>query len=112
MPLSRDNTEDPGVGSSDSDGVTITNSPKPDGQFDFQKFLDQMKTKGADPIAKYLRRWASRFTICNWRMMVSHLSPLIISSFLSNFAKKTFAVNDQIKIIHDFLDVGFLLLCR
>ncbi|KAF8507965.1 hypothetical protein BU17DRAFT_70987 [Hysterangium stoloniferum] len=56
------------------------NSPKQDHQFDFQRFLDQMKTKGADPIAKYLR------------------------SFLSNFAKKTFAVNDQIKIIHDFLD--------
>ncbi|KAF8527325.1 hypothetical protein JB92DRAFT_2698831 [Gautieria morchelliformis] len=66
--------------SSGSDDVIITSSPKPDGQFDFQKFLDQMKTKGADPIAKYLR------------------------SFLSNFAKKTFAVNDQIKIIHDFLD--------
>lgn len=24
--------------------------------FDFQKFLEQMKTKSADPIAKYLRR--------------------------------------------------------
>ncbi|KAF8494247.1 hypothetical protein JB92DRAFT_3147156 [Gautieria morchelliformis] len=65
---------------SGSDGVIITSSPKPDGRFDFQKFLDQMKTKGADPIAKYLR------------------------SLLSNFAKKTFAVNNQINIIHDFLD--------
>ncbi|KAF8586054.1 hypothetical protein K439DRAFT_1387685 [Ramaria rubella] len=64
------------------DAIRINSSPKSgsEGQFDFQKFLDQMKTKGADPIAKYLR------------------------SFLSNFAKKTFAVNDQIKIIHDFLD--------
>ncbi|CAA7269224.1 unnamed protein product [Cyclocybe aegerita] len=55
--------------------------PKPalDGGFDFQKFLDQMKTKSAEPVSKYLR------------------------SFLSNFAKRTFTVNDQIKIINDFL---------
>ncbi|KAI8985546.1 hypothetical protein BD414DRAFT_488409 [Trametes punicea] len=47
--------------------------------FDFQKFLDQMKMKGAEPVAKYLR------------------------SFLSNFAKRTFTVNDQVKLINDFL---------
>ncbi|TFK48565.1 hypothetical protein OE88DRAFT_1634651 [Heliocybe sulcata] len=50
-----------------------------DPPFDFQKFLDQMKMKGAEPVAKYLR------------------------SFLSNFAKRTFTVNDQVKIIQDFL---------
>ncbi|PIL24759.1 hypothetical protein GSI_12645 [Ganoderma sinense ZZ0214-1] len=49
-------------------------------QFDFQKFLDQMKMKGAEPVAKYLR------------------------SFLSNFAKRTFTVNDQVKLINDFLN--------
>ncbi|GBE89536.1 hypothetical protein SCP_1601980 [Sparassis crispa] len=48
--------------------------------FDFQNFLDQMKLKGAEPVAKYLR------------------------SFLSNFAKRTFTVNDQIKLINDFLN--------
>ncbi|EIW58590.1 guanine nucleotide exchange factor VPS9 [Trametes versicolor FP-101664 SS1] len=48
--------------------------------FDFQKFLDQMKAKGAEPVAKYLR------------------------SFLSNFAKRTFTVNDQVKLINDFLN--------
>ncbi|TEB36615.1 hypothetical protein FA13DRAFT_1726981 [Coprinellus micaceus] len=48
-------------------------------QFDFQKFLDQMKTRSAEPVSKYLR------------------------SFLSNFAKRTFTVNDQVKIINDFL---------
>ncbi|KAF9565870.1 hypothetical protein CPC08DRAFT_704305 [Agrocybe pediades] len=53
--------------------------PKPDGGFDFQKFLDQMKTRSAEPVSKYLR------------------------SFLSNFAKRTFTVNDQVKIINDFL---------
>ncbi|KZT07314.1 uncharacterized protein LAESUDRAFT_651751 [Laetiporus sulphureus 93-53] len=48
--------------------------------FDFQRFLDQMKLKGAEPVAKYLR------------------------SFLSNFAKRTFTVNDQVKLINDFLN--------
>ncbi|CDO73317.1 hypothetical protein BN946_scf185008.g79 [Trametes cinnabarina] len=62
-------------------------SPSPSGNgkdqepppFDFQKFLDQMKLKGAEPVAKYLR------------------------SFLSNFAKRTFTVNDQVRLINDFL---------
>ncbi|TCD69504.1 hypothetical protein EIP91_007434 [Steccherinum ochraceum] len=49
-------------------------------QFDFQKFLDQMKVKAAEPVAKYLR------------------------SFLSNFAKRTFTVADQVKLINDFLN--------
>ncbi|KZV68258.1 hypothetical protein PENSPDRAFT_653400 [Peniophora sp. CONT] len=50
--------------------------------FDFQRFLDQMKAKSAEPIAKYLR------------------------SFLNNFTKRTFTVADQIKLINDFL--GFI----
>ncbi|KAH0583015.1 hypothetical protein H2248_010902 [Termitomyces sp. 'cryptogamus'] len=63
-----------------------TVSPAPDlraqGEipFDFQSFLDQMKSRSAEPVSKYLR------------------------SFLSNFAKRTFTVNDQIKIINDFLN--------
>ena len=81
-----------------SDDVRSANSPKLDGQFDFQKFLDQMKTKGADPIAKYLRRWV----LFQWLNTANEW----FHSFLSNFAKKTFAVNDQIKIIHDFLSVS------
>ncbi|KAI0788866.1 hypothetical protein C8Q75DRAFT_719199 [Abortiporus biennis] len=48
--------------------------------FDFQKFLDQMKLRQAEPVAKYLR------------------------SFLSNFAKRTFTVGDQVKLINDFLN--------
>ncbi|KAF4592930.1 hypothetical protein EYR38_008636 [Pleurotus pulmonarius] len=48
--------------------------------FDFQKFLDQMKSRSAEPVAKYLR------------------------SFLSNFAKRTFTIGDQVKIINDFLN--------
>jgi hypothetical protein len=51
-----------------------------DPPFDFQKFLDQMKTKSAEPVARYLR------------------------SFLSNFARRTFTVSDQVKLINDFLN--------
>ncbi|QRW02927.1 vacuolar protein sorting-associated protein 9a [Ceratobasidium sp. AG-Ba] len=55
-------------------------NPPPDPeQFDFPRFLEQLKSRPADPVAKYLR------------------------SFLHNFAKKTFTVNDQIKLVHDFL---------
>ncbi|KAG0709430.1 hypothetical protein DFH29DRAFT_793610 [Suillus ampliporus] len=60
---------------------TGSESPRKDKDpsFNFQKFLDQMKSKGAEPLGKYVR------------------------SFLSNFTKRTFTVNDQIKIINDFL---------
>ncbi|KAI0272546.1 hypothetical protein BC834DRAFT_817077 [Gloeopeniophorella convolvens] len=51
-----------------------------DPPFDFQKFLDQMKSKSAEPVARYLR------------------------SFLTNFAKRTFTVADQVKLINDFLN--------
>ncbi|OJA20453.1 hypothetical protein AZE42_06080 [Rhizopogon vesiculosus] len=50
-----------------------------DPSFNFQKFLDQMKSRSAEPLGKYVR------------------------SFLSNFTKRTFTVSDQIKIINDFL---------
>ncbi|KAJ7066508.1 hypothetical protein C8F01DRAFT_1123525 [Mycena amicta] len=55
----------------------VTDDPPP---FDFQKFLDQMKSRHAEAVAKYLK------------------------SFLSNFSKRTFTVGDQVKIIHDFLN--------
>lgn len=34
----------------------------------------------------------------------------LMCSFLSNFAKKPFTVNEQIKLIHDFLDVSLLII--
>ncbi|KAG6850656.1 hypothetical protein H0H93_010384 [Arthromyces matolae] len=80
---SRDATAEP------TDGThSGTASPAPGFQvqgeilFDFQSFLDQMKSRNAEPVSKYLR------------------------SFLSNFAKRTFTVHDQVKIINDFL--GFI----
>ncbi|KAF7308905.1 hypothetical protein MKEN_01091000 [Mycena kentingensis (nom. inval.)] len=56
---------------------TAPGEPPP---FDFQRFLDQMKSRHAEVVAKYLK------------------------SFLSNFSKRTFTVGDQVKIIQDFLD--------
>lgn len=35
-----------------------------DGGFDFQKFLDQMKTKSAEPVSKYLRSYVLIFVEC------------------------------------------------
>ncbi|KAJ3565077.1 hypothetical protein NP233_g7873 [Leucocoprinus birnbaumii] len=77
-PARRSGASSPAIRESpSSDG----NGSKPaEGQFDFQKFLDQMKTRQAEPVSKYLR------------------------SFLSNFSKRTFTVSDQIKIINDFLN--------
>lgn len=43
------------------------NGTKPtEGQFDFQKFLDQMKTRSAEPVSKYLRSCVpSPFFLCS-----------------------------------------------
>nr|ODN91886.1 vacuolar protein sorting-associated protein 9 [Cryptococcus depauperatus CBS 7841] len=48
--------------------------------FNFSEFLKDLKQKSAEPVAKYLK------------------------SFLLNFVKKPFTVNEQIKLINDFLD--------
>ncbi|CCA77889.1 related to VPS9 (involved in vacuole trafficking) [Serendipita indica DSM 11827] len=50
-----------------------------DGQFDFQRFLDQLKTKSAEPVSQYLR------------------------SFLNHFSRRTFTVQDQVKLVQQFL---------
>lgn len=50
--------------------------------FDFNRFLEQMRHRGAEPVGKYLR------------------------SFLKEFQKRTvWTVWDQIRVINDFLDV-------
>ena len=83
---------------------TVSPIPKPtDGAFDFQRFLDQMKTKSAEPVSRYLRSYV-------WSFRKS-LHPITgYFRFLSNFAKRTFTVNDQVKIINDFLNVSILFI--
>ncbi|KAK4226728.1 hypothetical protein QBC38DRAFT_479800 [Podospora fimiseda] len=53
--------------------------PEPALPFDFHRFLEQLRHKKADPVARYLK------------------------SFLSEFAKKQWMVHEQVKIIGDFL---------
>lgn len=53
--------------------------PEPDLPFDFHRFLEQLRHKSADPVAKFLR------------------------SFLTEFGKKQWMVHEQVKIISDFL---------
>jgi hypothetical protein len=53
--------------------------PEPDLPSDFHRFLEQLRNKKADPVARYLK------------------------SFLSEFAKRQWMVHEQVKIISDFL---------
>ncbi|KAJ7281391.1 hypothetical protein C8J57DRAFT_74492 [Mycena rebaudengoi] len=81
--VEQQNQPQPAAGESTSGRSTpaaSSDAGRADPPFDFQKFLDQMKSRNAEVVAKYLK------------------------SFLSNFAKRTFTVSDQIKIINDFLN--------
>lgn len=53
--------------------------PEPDQPFDFHRFLEQLRHRTADPVAKFLR------------------------SFLNEFGKRQWLVHEQVKIISDFL---------
>jgi hypothetical protein len=58
----RSGASSPGLFSS-----SANSSRAPEGQFDFQEFLDQMKSKNAEPVSKYLRSYVRqrlRFTSC------------------------------------------------
>ncbi|KAF2866441.1 hypothetical protein BDV95DRAFT_505379 [Massariosphaeria phaeospora] len=54
--------------------------PEPDLPFDFHRFLEQLRHRTADPVAKFLR------------------------SFLLEFGKKQWMVHEQVKIVGDFLE--------
>ncbi|KAH7163125.1 hypothetical protein B0J13DRAFT_615722 [Dactylonectria estremocensis] len=53
--------------------------PEPSQAFDFHRFLEQLRNKKADPVARYLK------------------------SFLFEFGKRQWMVHEQVKIIGDFL---------
>ena len=53
--------------------------PEPDLPFDFHRFLEQLRHRSADPVARFLK------------------------SFLHEFGKRGWVVNEQIKIVRDFL---------
>ncbi|KAK6530878.1 hypothetical protein TWF281_007713 [Arthrobotrys megalospora] len=54
--------------------------PEPPQPFDFHRFLEQLRHRTADPVARFLR------------------------SFLNEFGKRQWVVHEQVKIISDFLD--------
>lgn len=54
-------------------------APEPDQPFDFHRFLEQLRHRTADPVAKFLR------------------------SFLMEFGKRQWMAHEQVKIISDFL---------
>ncbi|OTB08255.1 hypothetical protein M426DRAFT_317369 [Hypoxylon sp. CI-4A] len=76
---------DPNVDSQASSGAPLHRPPPPEPEpepalpFDFHRFLEQLKHKKADPVARYLK------------------------SFLFEFAKRQWMVHEQVKIISDFL---------
>lgn len=81
--LMRDERET--MGSPLSPTVSLHRPPPPEPEpesalpFDFHRFLEQLRNKKADPVAKYLR------------------------SFLNEFGKRQWMVHEQVKIISDFL---------
>lgn len=64
---------------SSSSTVPPPPEPEPDQRFDFHRFLEQLRHRTADPVAKFLR------------------------SFLLEFGKRQWMVHEQVKIISDFL---------
>lgn len=70
---------------------------EPDQPFEFHRFLEQMRHKSADGVARYMKR--------------QHLFEVYINgSFLHEFNKRSWTVSEQQKIVHDFLNVIILFL--
>ena len=82
---SKDTTQSTNVASPTSPQLSMHRLPPPEPEpeptlpFDFHRFLEQLRNKRADPVARYLK------------------------SFLSEFGKKQWMVHEQVKIISDFL---------
>jgi hypothetical protein len=86
-----------------SDATTGTPPSVP--VFDFNKFLEQMRQRSAEPVAKYLRRCVctSFYSDSPFDLAVEHQENTY--SFLKEFSKRAWNINDQIRVINDFLDV-------
>ncbi|KAK7203556.1 hypothetical protein BZA70DRAFT_312217 [Myxozyma melibiosi] len=79
-PASSSQTQSTTEAQDDKQGQSL---PKPEDQpvelpFDFQRFLNQLRVKGADPLSRYLK------------------------SFLHEFGKRSWTVREQVKIVQDF----------
>ena len=59
--------------------------PEPDLPFDFHRFLEQLRHRTADPVAKFLRSFLVEFSKKQW---MSHEQVKIVSDFLAFIANK------------------------
>ncbi|KHN99969.1 guanine nucleotide exchange factor Vps9 [Metarhizium album ARSEF 1941] len=84
-PRTRENRRPSSIRSPTSPQLSMHRPPPPEPEpepalpFDFHRFLEQLRNKKADPVARYLK------------------------SFLSEFGKKQWMVHEQVKITSDFL---------
>lgn len=84
-PRAREDRRPSSITSPTSPQLSMHRPPPPDPEpepvlpFDFHRFLEQLRNKKADPVARYLK------------------------SFLSEFGKKQWMVHEQVKITSDFL---------
>ncbi|GAB7348444.1 hypothetical protein MBLNU459_g6862t1 [Dothideomycetes sp. NU459] len=78
--ISRDSTASPRPASTIFQPPPPSPDPEPALPFDFHRFLEQLRHRTADPVARFLR------------------------SFLMEFGKKQWMVHEQVKIISDFLE--------
>lgn len=90
--------------SAESMEIPATEQP-PGAEFNFQAFLDQIRSKNAEPVARYLRR--SVYARQGLPPRSTHTHSLRLDfSFLTNFSRKSFSANDQVKLVRDFLHVS------
>lgn len=76
----------PGPGSVSSQAVTpLEPNSEPDLSFDFHRFLEQLRHRTADPVAKFLRSFLVEFGKKKW---MAHEQGKIISDFLAFIANK------------------------
>lgn len=76
----QDSTASPSAASAIFQPPPPSPDPEPALPFDFHRFLEQLRHRTADPVARFLR------------------------SFLAEFGKKQWMVHEQVKIISDFLE--------
>lgn len=73
--------------------------PQQEIPFDFNRFVEQMRRPSSKPITKYFKRY-------NTTPYTQLYNSYPNNSFLQAFDRRPWTVNEQIKIIQDFLDVG------
>ena len=74
--------------------------PEPDVPFDFHRFLEQLRHRTADPVAKFLRSFLTEFGKKQW---MAHEQVKIVGDFLSFIAGKM----AQCEVWRDFSDIEF-----